>query len=345
MTAPSVLESGLALLKDLASHRAQPPEALACLGQLRAEHPGVALELVWEEEAAEARYHYDLLIVQPGEGTLSLSLTADDGVPFPLRGLQKWKEMEVVRVDGRSLWMFEAAPLLDPLWGEARIHDRLIELCLLRRELETHPVRISDQELQAAVDELRRTRALDTAEATERWLADHGLTLAGLEELLDYELAVKAVRRRVLGDRAHEVFLAEPSRYDAIFVLALPDKDAPALAAEVRAGSAFYSVAERVLAGRAEGSRPDRSLLFESLHRADIAADAPLEPGAVLSARLRGTGPYLILVRQVSPAAWNEATRRAIEDVLFQEWLRERRQRAHIEWNWGRGETALAPTR
>jgi len=35
------------------------------------------------------------------------------------------------------------------------------------------------------------------------------------------------------------------------------------------------------------------------------------------------------------PASLDAATRRTIAKLLFEEWLEERRQAAHIEWNWG----------
>lgn len=135
------------------------------------------LPIVWAEQVFASRFEYDLLIGHPTLGTVSLGLTPRDGVPFPLRGVQRWGEMEVVRVNHRSLSMYEVAPMRDPYWGEARIYQRIVDYCIVRRELEVHDFPVADDELQRGVDEFRRQRGLDTPEATERWLTEHGLTL------------------------------------------------------------------------------------------------------------------------------------------------------------------------
>src|SRR5690348_14734670 len=96
------LRDGLGFVAALAADRADPEEALDRLAELRARLPGVALELVWDHEALADRPAYDLLISDDDIGTVSLALTCD-GLPFPLRGLQRWREAAVLRVDGRAM--------------------------------------------------------------------------------------------------------------------------------------------------------------------------------------------------------------------------------------------------
>jgi putative peptide maturation system protein len=327
------LAEGLAFLTAIADARTPPDDALVALGALRGRHPAWSFELIWDEEPASGRVHYDLLIAG-ALGTIALGLTPPDTLPFPLRGLQRWKEMEVLRIDGRTTWMHEVTTYVDPLWGDADLSRRIVDQALIDKALADDPIAVDDNALQRAVDAFRARHGLDTAAATEAWLDEHGITLPDLESGLAGDLALPQLRRRVTAD-AHAVFAADPAAFDDVDLIALPAEHADALAAEVRAGASFYAIAERELAGRG-GSRGERSVLFETCHRRDLAATEALVEGAVSSLRIRGAGPYVAWVRALRPARWNPTTRAAVEDVLFERWLAERRRRAHIEWNWGR---------
>lgn len=329
-----VLLDAAALLAELADQRCEPEHALARVAELRARHPGRLVELIWDEEPALERHHYDLLVGRASGGTFSLSLASDDGVPFSLRGLQRWKEMEVVRVDGRSLWMHDAAALLGAIWGTDDVHRRIVDHCVIRAELEADPIEISDDELQTRLDEFRSSRGLVTPEQTEAWLRAHDLTLAELEAELADEAALAVLRRRTVGDRARALFDADPRAFDELQLVAFSADDAPVLAAEVRAGASFYAVAERVLATRT-GAREQRSLIYEWFRRADVRCEEWLVAGATIAARIHGVS-HVAAIRGVRAASWTPQLARELEQRLFADWLRERRERAHVEWNWGR---------
>jgi len=333
------LTDALTFLRALNDERAAPDDALARLSQLKTAHPDVRFDLLWQEEPVAKRFTFDLLLTEPESGTVSLSLTPDDGVPLPLLGAQRWKEMEVVRVDGRSLWMYEAAPLLDAFWDESRIHRRILDFCILRRELENSPdaVPLSDADLKRAVDDFRRERGLEDEEATKRWLTENGLTLGGLEHWLEHLHDIRGVRQRAIGARAEAVFNEAPGRFDRIWLVAFPTKHAADAVAEIRRGAAFYSVAERALAQSKDRQRSSRSILFETMFRTDVVSSEPLEEGSVVVADLGGAGPYVVAIRGIEPATWDAPTRDHVEEKLFAEWLSERRARAHVVWNWGTG--------
>jgi putative peptide maturation system protein len=330
------LDDAHATLAALAAVRAPPADALTGLATLRAAHPEWSWDLVWDEEPAAERFHYELLIGVPSSGTVALGLTPPDAVPFPLRGLQRWKEMEVARVDGRAVWMHEVTALFDPLWGEADLHRQIVEHCVIRRALEAMPDEVTDDALQAAVDAFRAAHGLDTAAATEAWLAEHGITLAELEAGLEGQLRLPRLRREVTSGAA-DVFSADPARYDEIQLVAFPAADAVALAAEVRAGTGFYAIAERELGRRRDAASASRSVVFATHRRRDLASDEAVVEGSVAAVRIHGAGPYVAWIRAVAPARWSDATAAAIEADLFAAWLAERRRAARVEWNWGRG--------
>ena len=319
------LEPCLAFLRSLDG--VPPDQAIERLRALRAEL-GIAIELMWEREPALERFEYELVLDAPGAGTISLAWAPEAGaVPFAMRGMQRMQEGQLVKVDGRSLWMHEAVVLLDPFWGEAPIRRRIIDFCILRRELEATPRRAGDDALQRAVDEFRRARGLDSAEKTTAWLDDQGLSLAELEDRLEAELARDAIRRDKVGAQAEAAFARAPGSWDEIRLAAFPAADADALARAIREGATFFEVAKR-----GEGRR---TILVETFRRRDIAAELPLETGSVLAARIAGAGPYVVAVEEVVPARWDERTRGAVEEALFRGWLDDAASRALIEWNWG----------
>jgi putative peptide maturation system protein len=329
------LDAALDYLVRLATDNASPDDAIERIKVLRAEHAGIDWEVVWAEQVFGARFDYDLLIGHPTLGTVSLGLTARDGVPFPLRGVQRWAEMEVVRVNHRSLSLYEAAPMLDPYWGEARIYQRIVDFCIVRRELEVHDLPVADDELQRGIDEFRRRRGLDTPDATERWLTEHGLTLDRLEAWIEHDLRTAALRHHLVGATAEAAFRQDPSAFDELRCAAFFSSDADAWVSEIRRGTSFFEVAERALAGRRDDERSARSILFETLRRADVEASEALTVG-VFAAQLHGAGPYVTSIHSISPAAWADA-RTEIEERLFATWLAGQRQKATIEWNWGAG--------
>jgi hypothetical protein len=53
----------------------------------------------------------------------------------------------VLRVDGRLLLIQDVLLLLDVAWGDTRVLDRLVDIMLLRCELERTPFVASDVDL------------------------------------------------------------------------------------------------------------------------------------------------------------------------------------------------------
>src|SRR5690606_13342695 len=118
---PQLLDDVLSYLFDLARERVRPAEAQRRLQEVHRRHPHTRLDLVWEEEAYNAAVHYDTLLHLPGEGTVSLSLCADQALPWPLRGVHRWDEGDLVRVNNTVLSVDQAIATLDFIWDEARL--------------------------------------------------------------------------------------------------------------------------------------------------------------------------------------------------------------------------------
>ncbi|GGS81151.1 hypothetical protein GCM10010156_44930 [Planobispora rosea] len=324
-----------------------PEEARGRLGRLRTRHPGADMRLVWQREAATGDYHYDLLLPSTG-GTVSLAFAPDRAIPWPLRGSQRSGEQVVLRVNGVDVQIEQVVSLLDVLWEDAGLAVRLVNGCLVEQEVAASSADLADEELQAAMDAFRRARGLLTARATEEWMAERGLGQARLEEIVTVEAKVARLRRRVTGGRVEDFFAEHGAGLDVLRVVRLrygarADADVAAARLRERSGGATAEelgalatalATEAALAGlgtcRIEGN-PREDLA--ALHGAD--ADGA-RAGAVLGPHPTGDGGFgVTVVLAVEPAALNPPTRKIIERRIFDDWLREQRRHAHVQWFWG----------
>src|SRR5262245_61609627 len=89
--------AALDYLKTLNREGVRPSEAMTRLQGLRGEHPAMRMDLLWEEEACDRSVHYDALLHEAGQGTISLSFCPERTLPWPLRGVQRWSVMNLVR--------------------------------------------------------------------------------------------------------------------------------------------------------------------------------------------------------------------------------------------------------
>src|SRR5262245_20981737 len=86
-------------LMTLIRDRTRPDAAKTGLRPLQQRHSGMGLQLIWEEETFDQSIHYDALLSLPGNGTISMSYCDDHAKPWPLRGVQRWSDKDLVRVN------------------------------------------------------------------------------------------------------------------------------------------------------------------------------------------------------------------------------------------------------
>jgi putative peptide maturation system protein len=336
--------AALDYLKALNRDGVRPPEARARLQGLRGRHPEARLDLLWEEEACDYSVHYDALLYRDGEGTVSLSYCPERTLPWPLRGVQRWSEMNLVRVNATVLKVDQAVALLDFAWGDAPMLKRLVHAAIVREALERDPVTVSDADMQRALDGFRRVHRLVKAADMRRWMAERGLTQEKLEGLVAEMAQLAALRGRVTAGRVEEYFAAHRADFDAASVaqFAVPDAEqAQRIVDEIRAGTVdFYSAAERSFL---DGG-PTAGDLFATVRRgkvsAELAAALDAEPGDVVGPLRRGDAHVIVRVLSKTPARLDGPARAAVQDALFEAWLEERRAAAAIEWYWGPADDA-----
>ncbi|TQS28725.1 TIGR04500 family putative peptide maturation system protein [Microbispora sp. KK1-11] len=326
---PGLLADVLAYLRRIGD--LEPDEARLLLAGLRAEHEGVPMRLVWQRDHPGGGCHYDMLI-PVGNGTVSVAFAPDRALPWPLRGSRNSGEQVVVRVNGMEVAMEQAMAVLDELWSDASVASRLVDAALVAHELSDDPVDLSPAELQDALDAFRRARGLLTVEATRAWMAERGLDHAGLEHIVAQEAGIARLRRRVAGDRADGLFAADLHSYERLCVLSLryPRLEAARAAADrLRDGGA-----DPLASAVAETLDHGADARLRRLFRAELGQGAAnAAPGDVLGPY--GPDPVVTQVVEVRPAVLDDATRRGIEQRLFEDWLAGRRREAHVEWVWG----------
>src|SRR5712672_3501561 len=99
LAASEVLDYLLALQHE----GVRPREARDRLQPLRGRHPDLQLDLLAEEQTFDQSVHYDALIQRTGEGTVSLSYCPERALPWPLRGVHRWNEGDLLRINGNVL--------------------------------------------------------------------------------------------------------------------------------------------------------------------------------------------------------------------------------------------------
>ncbi len=338
------LTDTLTALITLSHDGARPPEALARLQSVRERHPETPVDLVWEEEAYDGAVHYDALLQLPDSGTVALSYCADRGLPWPLRGVHRWSDADLVRVNATILKVDQAIGCLDFLWEDRRLMDRLVNVCLIEEELSRDPIDLSSEELQQAMDGFRRAHRLYTAEATHRWMERRGMTHEQLEKYAGDEALVARLRHRVTDADVPAHFAAHRADFDSARVARIDftdEGDAHRVYEQIRAGEVGFFEAARRRFLEADTPRDGTiGSLFTILRRGeapaalaaavfgaapnDVVGPAPIEDGFVVA-----------LVLDLTPACLDEPVRTAIARLLFDQWLEERRRSARIAWNWG----------
>src|SRR5712692_910098 len=146
-----------------------PEEARARLRTLQKRYPDITMDLLWEEEAYDQSVHYDVLLSLSSERTVSLSFCPDRALPWPMRGVHRWSDKELLRINNTVMKVDQAISCLDFIWDEARTINRLVNVCLIQEALNKDPVQLSDAELQLAMDGFRRAKKLYMDEDTYRW--------------------------------------------------------------------------------------------------------------------------------------------------------------------------------
>jgi putative peptide maturation system protein len=319
-----------------------PDQARAALAELADRWPELTIRLVASAEAYDGQVHFDALATAP-EGTCTVSFAPAGGLPWPLRGLHRWSEQDVLRVNGTVLPVEQAIACLDFVWDRPHLLRHLIDVCLVEEELDRRGRGgIDDGELQRELDRFRRARGLLTPAATHAWLAAHGLTHEQLERQLADQVRVSRLVRELFDDEARRLAREQRGRYARlpVAVATAPDeRPVRELRNRLGAGAGPPAVPLDWLAGGGPGEREVRHATVgrEDVPEPVVALFADEAPAGAVTGVYPSDGRHAVAVK-LGPAVPAEPTEHTVDRVrqhLFRDWLRDRRTTADVEWYWG----------
>lgn len=313
-------------------------EARTTFAGMRVEHPGVEMELLSHVDPQKSSVDYDVLLEHPSGGTVTVSFTPDDAIPWSVLQADHWALNLIATINGQHVTFQQALAMLRQDGGEHGFPDALVEAALLREALAEEPPAISTQELQATADAFRRAHGLTTAASTRAWMQRRGLTIDTFDELLRERLLTHTLAERVAGAGVERYFEEHQAQFAAALIARATTSD-PRVADRlvtnaVRDGADLLS-AGRTLAAGGEDIR----LFLGACRREELAtalADAVFgaAPNQIVGPILDGRAQDVIQVLEHRPARLDPATRRSIRDLLFREWLAGKRAEATIIWHW-----------
>lgn len=326
---PQTLATAVELLRGLPRRRDAVPDAHRTVAAWRATNLGCRAQLVVDERAGSLLVDYDLLIDHPDGGTVALTASVDDGVPWTVDHSTHWAASKVLRVDGQDLSVQTA--LLSMRAYDARnrtLQDDLIDFCILSSET-WDDAKPTEEELQRASNDFRVRRGLNSRADMLRWLDEVGLTPQAYENHLDALVRASRFRNGKESELAAAYFADHAADFDHVSAVWAVGSEATlaglagqadpvtALAGVVAelSGELSVQVAERVAAELPEPLR-------------DAAEGVAVGPVRYLDAFLFGT------VRRRRSAQLDAATLAAAGRVAFAAYLADRRAASKIEWFW-----------
>jgi putative peptide maturation system protein len=295
------------------------------LGELRDRHRDHRFRLVRDHESYDGSTHHALVVRRDDGPTMSVSVATEPGLPWPLRGVSRTREFDLLDVNGTRLAVAQALAGLDGLFHDRPVMRRLIDACLVNEALSDGPVELTGTDLQAAADAVRHGKGLHSAEATRRWLDDRGLDLDDFAELVTRQAELDALRQRVAAPEVESWW--EAHRHELATVLVAWWADG--------AGPPPADALARIRAAHRRG-RPGAVTTWR-------VRDLPPGLAPVIGA-VRGTpvpvtletgsaGTAVVLDR--ADAVLDADTRRLVTELVFDEWLARARRTARITWFWG----------
>jgi parvulin-like peptidyl-prolyl isomerase len=217
---------------------------------------------------------------------------------------------------------------------EIKISGKIPELRdgILRRKIVEEQVKIAGiepniSELQQAADQFRLVNQLESAEATNQWLAERCLSLDDFEYIVTQNLRSNKLAEHLFGNQVEKIFHQNLLDYGGavIYEIILEDKD---LAMEIfyalqEGDLSFADVAHRYIPDaelRRRGGyigKVGRKQLFPEVSAAVFAA----KPPQLIEPIVTAVGVHLIQVEEIITPELDERLHQQILDELFDRWL------------------------
>lgn len=299
---------------------------------------GLRARVVSSCEEYDTSRHFDVLLTD-ADGTYTVSFASADGLPWPLRGVHRWNEGDLLRVNGTTLRVQQAIASLDFLWERDDLLDHLVNVCMVDDELAARaPFPVNDADLQARLDEFRRARGLFTAADTHQWLAQHGISHRQLERRLADALRVELLAEQVVGDAVADYLKTGKSNlgiFPVMLASARSQEDLHELTHQTADPASWLTWAVTPRGDRRE-VRCYRVDAFDATPSLAVLASDDVPVGTVSQVfPYRDAHGVACKLGPIQPPEPSPELTRRMRDRLFADWLAERRRCADVEWYWG----------
>jgi putative peptide maturation system protein len=336
-----VLPESLNYLKGITQDKVQPADARAKLSLLKESYPELKIDLFAQEEAYDGSVHYNLLCHEIGKGSLSLSFCPEQTLPWPLRGVHRSREQDLVKVNDVLLTVGDAIAQIDFIWNEHPLAQRLVDKALIFQELQENPVDLTDIELQTAMDDFRIIHKLFTAEATQQWMRSRGLTHETFDSLIWDYASVAKLRRYITKGKVEAYFNQHQSDFRSIQIVYIIFADQQSMQNMIedmnQKKDGFYRALEVQLFANSQNIIEQSFLDLYHCQDCNLPKDQMFitSAGEMLGPIKTEKGLALINVISHQSARLTSKVDKIIQDIIFKEWLEEKRKTASVEWYWG----------
>ena len=327
------LTDAVALLRQLPRDRKLAEDVRARFQRFRAAHRGVRCDLLVDQPPGSNQADYDILLGAPDGGTVAVSWRRDDGVPWTVQYADHWAANYVLSVGDLHTSIQSALIYLNVVLNrQPNLMKDLVDKSLVQQAIRESPPRVSDKEIQRAVDSFRASHGLHRASDTRRWLEEMNLTTEALRELAAYNVRAANLKKRVTARRLRPYFEAHRQDLDVLTVFRVQASSRAAaakLAQNAKRGGLWAALQKRGSpASTVKGQ-------LATLHACELPSPFAGLSAHAIAGPYRSDGEYWVgQVLQKKAARFDAVTRAKIEDLLFDDWLAEQRKRASLRWHW-----------
>lgn len=327
------LVDAVSLLKDLPRHRNSAEKARAQFRSFRTSHSGLRCDLLVDQPPGSNEADYDILLESPHGGTVAVSWRPDKGVPWTVQYSDHWAANYVLTVNGRHTSIQSALIYLRTILNrKPNLMTDLINRLLIQQAIDEAPLPVSNRETEKAVNDFRISNGLYKAAAMRQWLDEMSLTLEALGELVTYTVRTRKLKERVTTDKVRPYFRAHRSDFDilTIFRVQTPSRTAALALTKVARSSGLWTALQR------KGSKLPtlNGRLLTQYARELPPAFASASQDEILGPEHSDEGYWVGQLLQRREARFDDRIRAKIQQLLFEDWLAERRKQAMIRWHW-----------
>lgn len=312
------------------------------LRHLQAVLPDTYLEIVSETENIGGDITYCLLMTH-GASVYSLSCSRQQVLPWQLRGAANAEANDLLSVNGFNVTVENAVHILDFIWEKEDVATQLIDMALLGNEIANIDIQLNADEREGLLERFYSDRKLETPEAKAQWLIGRGITEIRLRNLLEEVMVRRKVERILVDAQFQNEWRDRTQDYSGIRVMqtVIPEDCVTEVEHLLQANGQARNIAVilRRLAKLVSYRYPFRIEFTELLRHeiAPAATDVFGQPeGSVLLLRMATKEARLIEIVEVGTDVSDLTLERRIMRKLMDEWYRNQRRHARIEWHWGR---------